>query len=190
MDKKTKPASSKAGTANQKPSATDDKKRKKVVEVGMGVPSEQGEKRKARQREKRQVEEAVVEDKKTKPESSKAGTANKKPSATDNKKRKKVVEVETGVPSEQEIAEKIKEIARDIHAPAKKKRKTGETKSVAAMDEDHSPRSTKKKHEPQITQTIKDIAKSATKRARFAQSKAGDGGGGSSSKRKRGKKVD
>jgi len=56
------------------------------------------------------------------------------------------------------------------------------------VDEDDSPRSTKKKHQPQVTQTIKDIAKSATKRARFAQTKAADGGG--SSKRKRGEKMD
>ncbi|KAF8348803.1 hypothetical protein F5887DRAFT_947587 [Amanita rubescens] len=188
-DKKTKPESAKAGTTSTKSNEKPSKKRKKGPSVETtGVPSEQ----------------AVVKDKKSKPESSKAGTTTKsKSNEKPSKKRKKGLDVEaTGVPSEQEIAEKIKEIARSvgtttedsIHAPPKKKRKTSEREPLAAMDEDDdSPRSTKKKHQPQITQTIKDIAKSATKRARFAQTKAaqsdGDSGGGSS-KRKRGKRVD
>lgn len=100
-------------------------------------------------------------------------------------KKKRKAE-ETGVPSEQEIAEKIKELTKSIgttedsHAPAKKKRKMGETdvkeltKSVTPEDS-----SSKKKRQPrtnegeqQVTQKIQHIAKSATKRARLAQSKA------------------
>jgi hypothetical protein len=83
---------------------------------------------------------------------------------------------EIGVPSGQEIAEKIKELfsvatTDDSHAhvPAKKKRKAGEMEGSSAKKE-RQPRSDE--GEQRMTQKIKGIAKSATKRARAAQSKA------------------